>query len=355
MTSGAPRLYGLTDANTNRTGRDLWGKNQFNSTFPIALCLKMRNDGISPVYVRLGPELDIQNTTEILSMEKVLGSEKDDMYYRFESIFDPYSAFVGNYLEKIDLVVLKSGRPLHPLEVKLTVVPDSTTAVDEEAGWGPEMVVRPVSSAYAMMGIARQLRCSENQILLKQVEAALKPVYSDISGWNNVVEIVNKRDDLTGALSDAMEVAREVQEPYLLQPIWRTEGQSLKFCRRCFDVFIWSDAAIMAIPLERLLKKRKDERPSRHLREIARHVKAFYEACTLGHFNYHDTYGGMPLDNQTDKSFSVSGKVTRTYLKHARLIDPHYSAEVLSELILNGGQRMLKPERRFDAAVVAQF
>ena len=288
-------------------------------------------------------------------MDKVIGGANEEMYYRFESAFDPYSTFVGDSLEKIDLVVSKRNRPLHPLEVKLTVVPDSSTAADNKTDWGPEMVVRPVSSAYAMMGIARRLRNTGSQSPRRRVEAALKPVYSKISGWNNVVEIVNNRDDLTGALSDAIEIAREVQGPYLVQPIWRTEGQSLKFCEQCFDVFVWSDAAIMGVPLERLRKAKKNEKASRHLREVARHVKAFYEACTLGHFNYQDTYGGMPLDNQTDKSFSISGKVTKTYLNHARLRAPHYSADVLSELILNGGEKMLRPERRFDAAVVAQI
>ena len=355
MADNGPKLYGLTAENTNRTGKDLWGKNQFNSTFPVSLCLRMRNDGVNPVYVHLDQKLEIRNSVEALSMDRVLGGDEDDMYYRFESAFAPYSEFVGDSLEKIDLVVLKSGRPFRPLEVKLTVVPDSSTADDGEARWGPEMVVRPVSSAYAMMGIARRLRESENRPILKQVESTLRPAYSNVSGWNNVAEIGNKRDKLTDALSDSIKIARQVQEPYLLQPIWKTEGQSLKFCRQCFDVFVWSDAAIMNIPLERHRNAGRSGKVSRHLREVARHVKAFYEACALGHFNYHDTYGGMSLGSQTDKSFSISGKVTRTYLNHVRLRKPHYSTDILHEIILNGGEKMLKPERRFDAAVVAQL
>lgn len=355
MANDGPSLYGLTTTNTNRTGKDLWGKNQFNSTFPVALCLKMRDDEVDPVYVHLDQNLAIRNSTDSLSMNGILGGANDNTYYRFEYAFGPYSMFVGDSLEKIDLVVVKDNRPLRPLEVKLTVVPDSSTATDDETLWGPEMVVRPVSSAYAMMGIARRLRKGENRSLLMQVEAELKPVYSKVIGWDNVAEIAQKGDALTEALSNAVKIACKVQGPYLLQPIWKTEGQSLKFCRQCFDVFVWSDAAIMSIPLERLRNGGTSEKVSRHLREVARHVKAFYEACALGHFNYHDTYGGMPLDNQTDKSFSISGKITRKYLGHVRLRKPHYSTEVLQEIILNGGEKMLKPERRFDAAVVAQL
>ena len=88
-------------------------------------------------------------------------------------------------------------------------------------------------------------------------------------------------------------------------------------------------------------------------REAARHVKAFHEICALGHFNYHDTYGGMSLDNRTDKSFSISGKTTREYLDRVGLRKPHCPAEALYKIVLNGGQRMSKPERRFDAAVAA--
>ena len=46
-------LFGLTDENSSRKGTDLWGKNQFNSTFPVALCLKMLDDGVKPVYVTI--------------------------------------------------------------------------------------------------------------------------------------------------------------------------------------------------------------------------------------------------------------------------------------------------------------
>ena len=344
MTEKSPGLYGLTDTNTNRTGSQLWGKNQFNSAFPVALSLKMRDDGVNPVYVYLDEKLEIRATSSKLTMNDVLGSKDDEVYYCFESGFAPFESFVGSPLEKIDLVVLKDTLPFRPIEVKLTVVPDSATVKDDDANWAPELVVRPVSSAYAMMGIARRLRVAENKLLLQKVEKALRGVYSNINDWTNSVEINQSRVELVWALQEALEVAQNIQQPFLLQPIWKTEGQSLKLRQQCFDVFVWSDAMVMNIPLKTLTKEMSK----------SGNVKAFYEACALGHFNYTSTYRGMSLGNQTDKAYSISGKVTKSYLKHHRLFEPYYSVDVLSEIILNGGEQMLKPERRLDAALVAR-
>ena len=49
--SNIPSLYGLNENNSSRVGADLWGKNQFNSTFPLSLCLYMRDNDIAPVTV----------------------------------------------------------------------------------------------------------------------------------------------------------------------------------------------------------------------------------------------------------------------------------------------------------------
>jgi len=44
-------LYGLF--HSNRQGKNLWGKNQFNSTFPTALACYMRDQRIDAVYVKV--------------------------------------------------------------------------------------------------------------------------------------------------------------------------------------------------------------------------------------------------------------------------------------------------------------
>ncbi len=349
MQSSNPSLYGLTESNSSRKGKALWGKNQFNSTFPVALCLFMRDQGVGPVAVTVrGGKIVAGDGT--WTMADVVGKKESLPFYHFEKEFTPYEAYSRNVVEKIDLVVGVDGSDSMPLEIKLTVIPDISTAAKGEEDWAPEMVIRPVSSAHAMMGVARSLDASGNEGLKQEVVEALKPTYNAVSGWENAAEILKNASGLRDALSAALAVAVNVEKPFLIQPIWKTEGQSIKLKEQCFDVFVWSDVAVMQIPVDMTAALDGSE-VSRHLREVARHVRALYDILSTGDHDYQGTYGGMALGNQTDKSFALSGQVTKEYLKHPRLLSPHFGRDVLQQLILNGGEQKLRPERRFDLAV----
>ena len=361
--SRKPNLYGMTSTNSNRTDSNLWGKNQFNSTFPLALCLKLRDDNIKPVYVALKSEGVNRNRIiaddTLIDLGEVIGEQKDDkdLFYSFEEKFKAYTKFFRNVSvsEKIDLVVLKKGKQLNPLEIKLTVVPDSITSKKQEDEWAPELVIRPVTSAYAIMGIAYQLHKASYKKLKEDVIGSLENIYKAISDWKNVVEILKHKEALADALKHALEIVYPVQRPFLLQPIWRTQGQSAILSEQCFDVFVWSDAAVVSIPTQRLAES-TGGKVSRPLREIARHVRALYNLLTTEHFNYTETYGGeMTLGHQTDKAFAISGEKTRKYLAHPRLTKPYYNRSILNDIILGNGYEELRPERRFDAAVVRHF
>lgn len=348
-----PALYGLANDNSSRQGKDLWGKNQFNSTFPLALCLKMRDDGVAPVAVVLHADgIVAADPNPRWSMEEVIGDKKDNPYYHFEKTFAAYESLSRNEVEKIDLVVSVGGKDWRPLEVKLTVVPDSGTARKPMNEWGPELVLRPVSSAYAMMGLASSLSEAGNTTLKREVMNVIRPTYNAIQDWDNIVEISSNRDRLRGTLSLVLDKTLQIQQPFLVQPIWKTEGQVPVLAAQCFDVFVWSDAAIIRLPVD-LSHKAKPNEVTRHLREVARHIRALYDVLNSGDFDYLGTYARMSLGNQTDKAFAMAGSLTRKHMAHPRLMTPHYKRDVLNQLILNKGGDELKPERRFDAAVVA--
>ena len=349
--SPKPSLYGISAENCSRQGSDLWGKNQFNSTFPLALCLYMRDKKISPVSVLVN-EGDIQTTDGHWSMEHVVGAKQDSPFYIFEESFTPYEGLSRNDVDHIDLVVMVKGKPFAPLEVKLTVVPDRLTAAEDEDLWSPEMVMRPVSSAYAMMGVVSKLRGSE---IVDDVKYALRPAYNRISDWDNVSEISKNIEALRESLDNALMLVESLQIPFILQPIWRTDGQSLALSEQCFDVFVWSNVAVMRIPIKESEKNKKGEKVTRWTREIARYVHSLYTAIQMGDYDYAAIYKGMALGNQTDKSFSLRGPSSINYLAHDRLREPILPREKLKEIVLNGGENELKPERRFDAAVVRAF
>lgn len=360
MAKSEPSLYGLNISNSNRSGNDLWGKNQFNATFPIALCIKMRDDGVSPVYVHVNDQGRIVALDQLISMSDVVESSGQG-YYEFESSYPPYGKYsLGN--ESIDVVVSrrfgKNGNliPTRPLEIKLTVVPDSSTSTEAPELWGPELVIRPISSAYAMLGIASAVMSEGNEHYLQEVKTVLRSCCQTIErdDWTNVTAIRKNSHLLTTALHEVVSIVRPLQSPFLVNTIWKTRGQSPVLAESCLDVFLWSDLSIVQIPLEQV-SGLENARMTRSLREIARHVNALYSICTTGSFIYSDTYGGMSLSLQTDKSFSISGKVTRNFLAHERLRKPHYSNTMISEIILNRGEEMLRPERRLDASLVTQF
>lgn len=50
-----PKLYGIN--HSNRNGDDLWGKNQFNSTFPVSLMCFMRDGKIPAAYLSVTREI----------------------------------------------------------------------------------------------------------------------------------------------------------------------------------------------------------------------------------------------------------------------------------------------------------
>ena len=307
----------------------------------------MRDSQLAPVAV-IEHRGRITTNDQLWAMEEVVGSPGSQ--YLFETAFVPYSAYVRDTIDKIDLVVSVDGEHLRPLEIKLTVVPDITTATLSEDRWSPEMVLRPVSSAYSMMSVAATL--ATDQATREQVLASLRVGYNLIGDWDNSTEIAQHAEPLRSVLDETLQIIADqgFQRPFLIQPLWRTVGQSFELAENCFDVFVWSDVAVMRIPADQAQNATVVSRP---MREVARHIKALYEVLSQGDYHYTGIYKGMALGHQTDKSFALSGQKSIRYLKNKHLSRPRLHRSVLANLVTGGGENRLKPERRFDAAFVA--
>ncbi|MCY4358381.1 MAG: HindVP family restriction endonuclease [Gammaproteobacteria bacterium] len=126
----------------------------------------------------------------------------------------------------------------------------------------------------------------------------------------NSPEIMQHQSILLGALAAVLDLSKETQSPFLVQSICRTEGQSLKLKDQCFDVFVWSDLAVMAIPLQKYLKP-PESGVTRWLREIASHVRSLYDILQTSDFDFNGIYKGKPHGGQTDKSFALPGRKCR--------------------------------------------
>jgi hypothetical protein len=349
------KLYGIE--NSNRRGADLWGKNQFNSTFPTALCCYMRDKKISPVTIFTDDTYRARSSDGKYSFDEVFNTtaSNDKLTFLFESVFENYRSYVYDDLDHIDLIVAHGEHLLRPLEVKLTVLPDNSTAKHADPSrWGSELVIRPASIAYATLGIYHSLSHQSAEI-----RRILEPAAVRVANWDNDADISRNAAQLLKALRSFFTIYHQSQKPFLIQPVWRTRGKSPELDTHAFDVFVWTDFALLKTAIdgaESWLATRERSNGSaesavRYMRSAAQTIRALNDLFTTGRVHLTRIFRAMSLGNQTDKAFALNGSNTRRYMDHPRLNRPALEKSVLREIILSGGIDMLSPERRFDATV----
>lgn len=337
-----PCLYGIH--RSNRRCVDHWGKNTFNSSFPASLACWMRDSEIPAVALALRPDLSVENRA--MSFDQVFGTThpNEAIIFDFESKYEPYQQYSYDDIKGIDLVIKTDAGFCRALEIKLTVVPDNTTADLASGSWGAELVLRPASTSYATLGMAHSLRDN-----LRDVRAIFEPVCSRVRDWTNKSEMQGHLPQILRMLDDFEAEFCSFQIPFLMQPIWRTQRKSAVLTDNAFDIFVWTDFALTRLFIDSA--KIDEARISRPSREAIRMAKALYDLSTRGKFSVEDIYTGISLGFQTDKACSFPGRVTNRYMRGARLAAPAVTKHALPKIILNGGERELSPERRFDQTV----
>lgn len=338
-----PKLYGIEK--TNRSGDDLWGKNQFNSSFPASLACYMRDNNINPIYLYLDTDLKVK--AKEVSFDFVFGtkSKNKDIDFLFEHKFEPYQKFAYDDIKGIDLVIKEKEKFLRALEVKLTVVPDNTTYKEAKQNkWAPEIVIRPASTSYCALGIAES--CEDD---FKEIRKIFEKTCESIQHWDNKADVLSKKVQLLTCLDKFQIDFNERQKPFLMQPIWKTKGKSPILDDNAFDIFIWSDFALCRTFIDR--SKNNDKTSSRLMRSSARLARIIYELASKNKTHIDRIYTEMGFGYQSDKEFALGGRVTKNYMNHERRYNPILPPTVLKNIILNGGQKKLSPERRFDQSV----
>lgn len=346
MCERTPALYGI--CNSNRTGdpsnrNNYWGKNQFNSAFPVSLACYMRDQGIPAVYLCLNEQLQVERTE--ISIEDVFNSTQTnrDLRFDFESKYAPYQQYSYDDISHIDLVIKHQDEWLRALEIKLTVLPDSSTHNQNENRWGTELVIRPVTTWYGALGMA--FSCNDN---LARIREIMEPACHRIRQWENQHEVSANKFVLLSALSTFQREFHKRQQPFLLQPIWKTRGRTPILDENAFDIFVWSDFALCRTFLDRSVA---DRNVDRYMRSTVRLARMLYDISTRGLANIRTIYTEGSFEHQNDKEFALSGVVTRDYMSSPRLTTPIIPRDALKEIILGGGYRLLSPERRFDQTV----
>lgn len=338
-------LYGIVNSNRNFKERFYWGKNQFNSSFPMALCCYMRDNRQTALAIKMNS--DLSTSLEEISFDEVFGTKlpNSEIYFCFESYFSPFKSYVADSLEKIDVIIInnETKEEIRPLEIKLTTLPDDGTSDYPEEQYGSEIVVRSPTMRYVALSMT-----SSNKDSLGEIKKIFEPVCKKIDNWENIAEMKSKQADIITALKVYLQQFCHTQRPLLVQPIWKTKGKNPVLDEQCLDVFVWTDFSLMRLLLDSL----DDDKPgkiTRPQRAAIRLSRFLYEVSKGDTVYQKPIYDGMTYDTLNDKEFSVGGIKTNRYMACKRLARPLVAKNEIKRIVLGGGQHFLSPERRFDS------
>lgn len=343
-----PALFGLINTNRDFENPTHWGKNIFNNAFPAALTCYLHTKSVSPVYLTLNQQGTI-DTGEI-SVDVLFGANPfdTDIFYAFERDFTPYQTLVVGSLPRTDLVIIHepTGNCIRALEIKLTALPDNSTFHLSDEFYGCELVVRPDTIVYLALSIAAIFRYDREQL-----HTFLKAELPVIQDWSDIGEVSPVIPQMANAIEKVLRQNIKLQQPLVLQPVWKTEGKLLRLHQNAFDVFVWSNFAFT-----RLFFRSAYEvagKPSRGARSVAWLTKMLFDFANEQGIHWRQTIDRMSFNTKNDKAFAVSGRVTQPYMTCEQLTAPRIQREEIRNIILGGGETFLSPERRLDAAILS--
>jgi len=343
-----PGLFGQKHSSRDYSKAVNWGKNMFNSSFPASLVAYMHSRSIKPVYICTNKANDVIH--EYIDCEQLFGIDplSDNAFYNYEAGYSPYEKFYSGDREKIDLVMMNnaSNQVCRGLEVKLTAVPDNTTYSKSESEWGAEIVMRPPTICFLACSICSNYETPQKKERLRNM---LKEV-PQINHWEEIEEVAFHYSEILSSILKVSSDMCAAQEPLVLQPIWKTEGNKMRLREDCLDVFVWSNLAVIQM-------SSKGERPqagkiNRYQRTIVWLYKMLLDYVTYDIFDYKRIIRLQSYSLANDKAFAMPGNKSHDFLKSPELMKPRISKYEIRNIILGGGQNLLSPERRFDAVLV---
>lgn len=350
MTAIKPGLYGVKHSNRDFNQAETWGKNQFNSSFPVGLTNFLASKNLENVYLYLDENLQVKH--KYISANQLYGIEADaeDLFFCFESPYTPYQQLVVGALPRVDLVtqLRSNAQCLRPLEIKLTALPDHSTCHLSETDYGCEIVIRPDTIVYLACSIAVNFKDNK-----KKLSTLIGDKFDNITDWTDGVSVWSYITDMIAAIDRIVLSVLDKQEPLLMQPVWKTNGKSPQLADDCLDVFVWSNFAFtqLFVDVARGELSEGASRISRQVRTIVWLFKMLYDFARKGQINHHKIIDELSYNTKNDKAFAANGRITHKYMACEELTKPRIEKQEIQKIILGDGQRLLSPERRFDAII----
>lgn len=340
-----PGLFGLKNTNRDFLDPETWGKNQFNSSFPTALGCFMHEKGFDAHYLKV--KNGAPNVGNI-SIEDLFGQDpsSEDIYFAFESTFSRFQPLILGRLPGTDLIVSSvsdPGKQTRALEIKLTALPDKITSSKPENEYGSELVVRPDTIFYLCATLFL-----ENKEALKKLFETQAILVAD---WADPHEVLGVMDALRNVLRQISRGPDYVQSPTLMQPIWKTMGQTPQLADQCLDMFVWSSLGFLDLIIENS-DVRNSRILTRSLRTVVWVYKVLEDLAIRGRSNFGNIVDQLSYNSKNDKAFAANGTITQKYMLSTNLETPRIAKSDIKNIIIGGGQNHLRPERRFDAILV---
>jgi hypothetical protein len=343
-----PGLFGLELTNRDFAKSKYWGKNQFNSSFPASLACYMYSIGVEPVYLCLDRDRRVSHSK--ISVDNLFGLPPltEGLYFAFETVFSPYATYAKGTVPRADLVTIdrtaQTPQLLRALEVKLTALPDNTTYKLTEQNYGCEIVVRPDTIVYLALGLA-QIYKNERDTLTQLLDTM------SIDDWEEIEQVLPWIGSMAEAIDRVLISRIESQIPFLIQPIWKTNGKSQVLAEQCFDLFVWSDFGFTRL-FTKTARLEKAKGITRNARSVVWLYRMLSNFALTGAIDFKGIIDRLTYNTKNDKAFAVSGMITNAYMSCPELTTPRIHKDAIKEIILGGGQNFLSPERRLDAAIL---
>ncbi|HXS35098.1 MAG TPA: HindVP family restriction endonuclease [Flavipsychrobacter sp.] len=349
MNKQKPGLFGITNSNRDFAQAETWGKNQFNSSFPAGLANYLSNEGFQNIYLFLDEKLNVRHGKISTSSLYGIEPQSDNLFFSFESSYTPYQQLVIGHLPRVDLVtqLRSNGQCLRPIEIKLTALPDNSTCALEDEYFGCELVVRPDTIVYLACSIAANFKTK-----IGYLQELIGKDFDQITDWTEGENIWQFIPQMISVLDKIILSILGEQEPILMQPIWKTVGKSSQLADFCLDVFVWSNFAFTQLFLDVARGELAETtRITRQIRTIIWLFKMLFDFSKNGQINHIKIIDELSFNTKNDKAFAVSGRITHHFMTCKELTKPRIQANQIKEIILGGGQKLLSPERRFDAII----
>jgi hypothetical protein len=173
----------------------------------------MIDHDIPAIYNRLafheGDQIVVSSEISMADVYRIQGLSTDMIDFKFETVFVPYQAYSIDGIPGIDLVICSAeGEYLTPLEVKLTVLPTSSTSMMPESQWGCELVVRSATTSYCAIGMY-----DASKHYASEIREMFEDTCSSIGSWDNNYEMSHMTPNLSKHLDQYQARFHEYQKP----------------------------------------------------------------------------------------------------------------------------------------------